>query len=81
MGFPIGHLLSIRSFVLAGADACQLFEANCKRSKETNLIFIAWISSAEHFNSKRYLTEREVIWEIMIFNLNLYENGEQNTQF
>ena len=47
MGFPIGDLLSIRSFLLAGAHACQLFEndlmATCKRYKETNLNFIASI--------------------------------------
>ena len=38
MGFPIGDLLSIISFLLAGANACQLFEndlmATCKRSKK-----------------------------------------------
>ena len=43
MGSPIGDLLNIRSFLLAGTHACQLFENNlmatCKRSKETNLIF------------------------------------------
>ena len=65
MGFPIGDLLSIRSFLLAGVHACQLFEnylmATCKRSKETNFIFMAWISSAEHFNFKCYLIQREVI--------------------
>ena len=47
MGFPIGDLLSIRSFILAGVHACQLFEsdlkATYKRSKETNLNFIARI--------------------------------------
>ena len=65
MGFPIGDLLSIISFLLASAHACQLFKndlmATCKRSKKTKLIFIAWISSAEHFNFKRYLIESEVI--------------------
>ena len=44
MGFPIGDLFSIRSFLLAGAQTCQLFEndlmATCKRSKETNSDFI-----------------------------------------
>ena len=34
-GFPIVNLFSIRSFLLAGAQACQLFEndlmATCKR--------------------------------------------------
>ena len=35
--------------------------ATCKRSKETNLNFIARIQSAENFNSKSYLIGREVI--------------------
>ena len=65
MGFPIGHLFSIRSFLLTGAQTCQLFEndlmATHKRSKETNSDIIARISSAEHFNFKRYSIEREVI--------------------
>ena len=26
MGFPIGDLFSMRSFLLTGAQACQLFE-------------------------------------------------------
>ena len=43
MGFPIGDLLGIISFLSAGAHACQLFKndlmAACKRSKETNLNF------------------------------------------
>ena len=47
MGFPIDDLLSIRSFLLADAHACQLFEndlmATCKRSKVTNWNFIARI--------------------------------------
>ena len=64
-GFSIADLLRIRSFLLAGGQACQLFEndlmATCKRSKETNLNFIAMSWSAEHFNFKRYLIEREVI--------------------
>ena len=64
MGFPIGDLFSIKS-VLADAQACHLFEndlmATCKRSKETNSNIIARIGFAEHFNSKRYLIEREVI--------------------
>ena len=65
MFFSIGDLLNIGSFLLAGMHTCKLFEndlmATCKRSKETNLIFIAWISSADSFNIKRYLIEREVI--------------------
>ena len=72
MGFPIGDLFSIRSFLLAGAQTCQLFEndlmATHKRSKETNSYFIARIWSAEHFNFKRYSIEREVIWTNTIFN-------------
>ena len=40
MGFPIGDLFSIRSFLLAGAQTGQLFKndlmATHKRSKETN---------------------------------------------
>ena len=44
---PIGDFLSMRSFLLAGAHACQFFEnvlmATCKRPKETNLNFIARI--------------------------------------
>ena len=63
--FPIGDLFSIRSFLLAGAQTCQLFEnelmATCKRSKETKSNFIVRILPAEHFNFKRYLIEREVI--------------------
>ena len=43
MGFPIGDLFSIISFLLAGVQTCQLFEndlmATCKRSKETNSDF------------------------------------------
>ena len=70
MGFPIGDLFSIRSFLLAGAQTCQLFEndlmATNKRSKETNSDFIARIWSA--FNLKRYSIEREVIWTNTIFN-------------
>ena len=46
-GFPIGDLSSFRSYLLAGAQPCQLFEnylmATCKRSKATNLNFIARI--------------------------------------
>ena len=65
MGFSIADLLSIRSYILAGAHVCQLFEndlmATCKRSIETNLNFIARIRSPEHFNLKRYFIEREVI--------------------
>ena len=65
MGFPIGDLFSIRSFLLAGAQTCQLFGndliATDKRSKEPNSDFIAGIGSAEHFNFKRYLIQREVI--------------------
>ena len=45
--------------------AMQLFEndlmATCKKSKETNLNFVASICSAEHFNFKSYLIELEVI--------------------
>ena len=44
MAFTIGDLLSIRSFLLAGVQTCQLFEndlmATRKRSKETNFDFI-----------------------------------------
>ena len=47
MGFPIGDLFSIRSFLLAGAQTCQLLEndlmATRKRTKETNSDFIARI--------------------------------------
>ena len=47
MGFPIGDLISITDFLLAGAKTCQLFEndlmATRKRSKETNSDFIARI--------------------------------------
>ena len=68
MGYPIGDLLGIMSFLFEGAHACQLFEndimATCKRSKETNLKI--WF--AEHFNLKRYLIEREVLWKNSIFN-------------
>ena len=43
MGFLIGDLFSIRSFSLAGAQTCQLFEndlmATHKRSKETYFDF------------------------------------------
>ena len=40
MGFPIGDILSIKYFALAGAQTCQLFENNLmatpKRSKVTH---------------------------------------------
>ena len=72
MGFSIGDLFSIRYSLLAGVQTCQLFEndlmAAPKRSKETNSDFIARIWSTEHFNSKLYSIEREVIWTNMIFN-------------
>ena len=65
MGFLICDLLNISSLLLAGARACQLFQndlmATSKRSKDTNLNFIARILSAEHFIFKRYLIEREII--------------------
>ena len=65
MGFPIGGISSIRSFLLAGTQTCQLFEndlmATRKRSKETNSNFLARIRSAEHFNFKRNSIEREVV--------------------
>ena len=72
MGFHIGDPFSISSFLLTGAQTCQLFEndlmATGKRSKETNSDFIARIWSAEHLNFKRYSIEREVIWKSMVFN-------------
>ena len=72
-------IFSIRYFLLASVQVCQLFENDlmdtCERSKETNCNFIARIWSAEHFYFKRYLIEREVIWKITIFNWKLYENG------
>ena len=47
MGFLIGDLFSIRSFLLASAQTFQWFEndlmATRKRSKETNYNFIARI--------------------------------------
>ena len=50
MGFPIGDILSIRSFLLASIQTCQLFDndlmATRKMSKETNSNFIAKIKSA-----------------------------------
>ena len=73
MGFPIGDLFSIISFLLAGAQTGQLFEnylmATRKRSKETNSNFIARIWPAEHFNFKSYSIEREVIWKKYDFQL------------
>ena len=49
MGFPIGHLFSIRSFLLVGAQISLFLENNLlatsKRSKETNSDFIARILS------------------------------------
>ena len=42
---------------------------------------MAWILSADHFNFKGYIIEREVVLEILIFNLKLYKNGKQNIQF
>ena len=73
MGFHIGDLSSIRSFLLASVQTCQLFENDFmttqKRSKETKYDFIAMIWSAEHFNFKCYSIEREVIWKKnIIFN-------------
>ena len=65
MGFPIADFLSIGYFLLAVVHACQLFEndlmATCKRSKETNLNFIARFWSAQHFNFKCYSIEKEVL--------------------
>ena len=85
MGFPIGVLCSTRSFKLAGSQTCQLFEndlmATGKWPEITKTDFIMRIWSAEHFNFKRYLIEREVIWKNTIFNLKLYEKGEHNIQF
>ena len=53
------------SFLLAGVKSCQLFESDLratrKRAKQTHSDFIVRISSAEHFNFKRYSIEREVI--------------------
>ena len=70
MGFPIGDLFSIRSFLLADVQTRQLFEndlmATRKRPKETNSDLIARIGS-EHFNFKRYSIEREVICTKTIF--------------
>ena len=37
--------------------------ATCKRPKKTISDFIARIWSAEHFNFRRYLIERAVIWK------------------
>ena len=65
MVFPIGDLFSIRFFLLAGAQTCELFEndlmGTSNRSKETNYDFVVKIRSAQHFNFKRYSIEREVI--------------------
>ena len=55
--------------------------ATCKKSKETNSNFIGRVWSAEHFNFKHYLIEREVIWKNTIFNEKLYEKGEQNIHY
>ena len=45
VGFPTGDLFSIRSFLKAGTQTCQLFKndlmTTSKRSKETNSDFIA----------------------------------------
>ena len=53
MDFHIGDLFSNRSFLLAYAPTCQLFENDLmairKRSKEINFDFIARIRTAEHF--------------------------------
>ena len=47
MGFPIGYLFSIQSFLLVCAQTCKMFEndlmATLKRSKETNYDCIARI--------------------------------------
>ena len=67
MGFPISNLFSIRSFLLAGAQTCKLFEndlmATGKRSKEVYSYFDRedLILTAEHINFKCYSIEREVI--------------------
>ena len=72
MGFPIGDLFSIRYFLLAGAQTCELFENNLyvmatrKKSKETNSDLIAIIWSAEHFNFK--------------FEKKIRKDGEKNIQ-
>ena len=80
----MGYFCSIRSNLLASAQICQLFEnelmSTLKRSKETNYDFIGRIRSAELFNFKRYSIERGNL-KNTIFNLKLYENGDQNFQF
>ena len=59
---------------LFNSQTCQLFENDLMATrkgggqKETKSDFLVWIWSAEHFNFKRYLVEREVIWKITIFN-------------
>ena len=72
MGFPIADVFSIRYFLLAGAQTCQLFVnalmATHNRSKETNSDFIGSNLPAEPYNFKRFSIEREVILTNTIFN-------------
>ena len=81
MGFPIGDLFSIRSFLLAGAQACQLFENDLMYACKYLQFYSVDITSAEHFNFKHYLIEREVFRKLRFFNWKLYENGKQSFQF
>ena len=68
MCFPIGNLLSIRYILLAGAQACQLFEndlmATCKRSKETNPSFIARSDLLSIFSSP----EPKALGELIVWD-------------
>ena len=58
MGFPIGDLFRIRSFLLAVVQSYQLFEDNlmatCKSPTKKQSNFIARFRSAEHFDFKRF---------------------------
>ena len=54
---------------------------NPQEVKNKKYDFITRIRSAEHFNFKHYSIEKGNLKKNMIFNLKLYDNGDQNIQF
>ena len=60
MGLPIGILFSMRAFLLAGAQACQLFENDLMDAWKRLQFYSEDFTSAEQFNFKHYLIERGV---------------------
>ena len=68
MGFPFGDLFSMRSFLLTGAQACQLFENDLMDACKRLQLYSEDFTSAERFNFKHYLIEREVFGKLRFFN-------------